>query len=328
MTTESSVQWRINEIGEAVMADLGAATREILLVAPFIKSSAVERVIAQVSDSVGVTVVTAFRFSDFVMGASDIDALLTVSRLGTGAVRVLRSLHAKMYCVDWSVWWVGSANFTASGLGFCKEPNFEIMARADRPSAEILDVTQAVLSASIPVEMEILEKARTLVAGMQRRHSDGVRDLVQASARLWEEVEAASPPGYFMLQELPLCAHPNVLKGAEAGDYYSVKHDSALFGITETDTTVQIDAKLSARFLGIKIIRALDELLIEPHSFGAIAAWLHDRCEDRPVPYRSEIKDLTARVLTWLLAVYPDRYRRSRPRFSEVFVRSESARKA
>lgn len=106
-----------------LLEDLQRAKQHVLLVSPFIKSS-IARDIYRTLASQDVTVHTISRFSksEFLSGASDIDAHYILFGLGdkeTRAKHQLRSLshlHAKIFVIDWEIAYVGSSNLTFSGL--------------------------------------------------------------------------------------------------------------------------------------------------------------------------------------------------------------------
>ena len=51
--------------------------------------------------------------------------------------------------------------------------------------------------------------------------------------------------------------------------------------------------------------------------FGAVNAWIHQQCEDVPLPYRWEIKDNTRIFYNWL-AHFFDEITWDRPNYSQV----------
>lgn len=105
-----------------LLEDLQTAREEVVLISPFIKTS-VAREIYQILANKGVHVRTVSRFSksEFLSGASDIDAhfMLADGSERSKAKYELRSLsnvHAKIFVIDWRIAYVGSSNLTFSGL--------------------------------------------------------------------------------------------------------------------------------------------------------------------------------------------------------------------
>lgn len=107
-----------------LIADLQGATREIILVCPYITKVIADEIFDAVADR-GVNVMTVSRFerAEFLAGSSDLDAhyaLSGVSTLrelsGTFELRALPKVHAKMFLIDGRLAYVGSSNLTFSGL--------------------------------------------------------------------------------------------------------------------------------------------------------------------------------------------------------------------
>ena len=97
----------------------------VTLVAPFIKVDTLRRVLALVSEQAHLTCVTRWQSSDIISGASDVACRTLVADRG-GQFLLNQRLHAKYYRFGDSVL-VGSANLTASGMGYGSFPNVEIL---------------------------------------------------------------------------------------------------------------------------------------------------------------------------------------------------------
>ena len=96
-----------------------------LIVAPYIKSDALRRLLDALPANAALTCVTRWAPLDIRMGASDLECREIVLDRG-GSFRLHNSLHAKYYRFDEHTL-VGSANLTASGLGYAGKGNFEIL---------------------------------------------------------------------------------------------------------------------------------------------------------------------------------------------------------
>jgi hypothetical protein len=321
---QSGPTWHSSPVGELLIKDLGRAGSEALLISPFVSLNPVQQICDQLPGSCGLTLVTGWDIGSFASGASDFDALLHVANHIGGSVRIVHRLHAKVFSRDWTTWWVGSANLTNSGLGFTERPNLEMVAEVTVPTVSLLEAVRAILYGSIEVSAEYLESVRMIVEEGKKRIGEPLGYLEAMTADTWRHLRALPNADVFMVQELPLCASPAVFLNALAdGPPFGadVNHDCALFALVPNDPVDVQRAKIRVGLLRIPLVRSLDAFLAEPRTFGAVTAWIHDRCEDRPLPYRSEIKELTARTMDWLLGTYPSRYQRSRPGYSEVFVR-------
>ncbi len=97
------------ELTQALRAD----TSELRIVCPYIKTGALDRLLALKPKVI--QVITRFNLADFAEGVSDIAALLKVLVAG-GQVRGIKNLHAKLYLFGGSRAIVTSANLTAAAL--------------------------------------------------------------------------------------------------------------------------------------------------------------------------------------------------------------------
>lgn len=95
------------------------------IVAPYIKSDALRNLLDLLLPGASVDCVTRWTPLDIGMGASDLECRNIVTGRG-GSFRIHNSLHAKYYRFGDNVL-VGSANLTASGLGYARNGNFEIL---------------------------------------------------------------------------------------------------------------------------------------------------------------------------------------------------------
>lgn len=97
------------ELTEALRADTSA----LRVICPFIKTGAVDRLLALKPKTL--QAITRFNLADFVNGVSDIVALRKVLAAG-GQVRGIKNLHAKLYLLGASRAIVTSANLTGAAL--------------------------------------------------------------------------------------------------------------------------------------------------------------------------------------------------------------------
>lgn len=109
---------------KAVLSICSEAT-EVVLVAPYIKTDALSKVLEKIQDEASLKCVTRWTPLDIQMGASDLECRTIVNTQG-GSFRLCNRLHAKYYRFDEQVL-IGSANLTASGLSFAHSGNLEIL---------------------------------------------------------------------------------------------------------------------------------------------------------------------------------------------------------
>lgn len=97
------------ELTDALRADAS----ELKIICPFIKTTALDRLLSKNPKSI--QVITRFNLGDFAEGVSDIDALRKLLAAG-GNVRGVRNLHAKLYLFGMGRAIVTSANVTEAAI--------------------------------------------------------------------------------------------------------------------------------------------------------------------------------------------------------------------
>ena len=102
--------------------------QDLFIAAPYIKVDALSRVLDEASNISSLTCVTRWTPQDLAVGASDTECRTLVKGRG-GTFMLHPSLHAKYYRVN-DVVLIGSANLTASALGWSIQPNLEILCHA------------------------------------------------------------------------------------------------------------------------------------------------------------------------------------------------------
>ena len=111
-----------------LLLEMCSSARLLVIVAPYIKSDALKRVLNDARSVASLVCITRWRPEDLIAGASDAKCrTLVVER--RGSFRLHPTLHAKYYRTDDAVL-VGSANLTASAMGWAPQPNLEILCRA------------------------------------------------------------------------------------------------------------------------------------------------------------------------------------------------------
>ena len=117
----------VEDPSDAVLGLMRSATSRIVIVAPFIKSATIRRLLTIVPDTVSeLACVTRWLPEDIVSGVCDLEIFDDVTQLQGGRLLVHPHLHAKYYSNGHKTL-VGSANLTSRGLGWHTPANVEIL---------------------------------------------------------------------------------------------------------------------------------------------------------------------------------------------------------
>ncbi|MCY4340100.1 MAG: phospholipase D family protein [Gammaproteobacteria bacterium] len=182
--------------GERLKALLAEAKERIILCAPFVKESVLRTILAAIPSALPLTVVTRWRPDEVAVGISDLKVFDVVSEMGNAELFLLDNLHAKLYVADGNCL-VGSANLTASALGWSKNSNVELLMPAktdDFYVALLLKRLKNARMATAEYRQEIQAKADSL-----------------ESINLIEGEAMTSEKDYRHLPWLPRCAAPDRL---------------------------------------------------------------------------------------------------------------------
>ena len=113
-------------IGDRLLSVLSGAETSVRIAAPFIKSHALERALAAVSDHVDVTCVTRWRPEDIASGVCDLEIFDLIRNRSRSVLLIHPHLHAKFFAADTSCL-VGSANLSQTALGWRNPSNLELL---------------------------------------------------------------------------------------------------------------------------------------------------------------------------------------------------------
>ena len=138
--------------GEQVVSLLKSAEKSALIVAPFMRSEALSRLLKQVPSGIETTIITRWRLIDLLSRASDLEVYNLADELN--ARLLLRSdLHAKLFAADGRCL-VGSANVTLSAFGWWKSANFELLVPVRRDDTCIVDFERELIARAVPATAE------------------------------------------------------------------------------------------------------------------------------------------------------------------------------
>ena len=200
-------------LGDTVLGLCNKAQSRVLIVAPFMKEHALQRILDATSDDVAeVICVARFRPEDVVAGVSDLGVYDAICKRAGARLRLHSYLHAKLFRADEECL-VGSANVTGRALGWANPANLELLidAPASHPSIVILE--KRLLQESIEVTDEIWESLSTEVERLLAQRSE-------------QDDEEARAPSFDSANWLPTCSVPDQLWNVYSGKKINVVLES------------------------------------------------------------------------------------------------------
>ena len=163
-----------------------SSTRELLIVSPYIKAKAMQRVFELASSACQITVYTQWSPYDIAVGASDLDVYDLITGRNSGEMFLCPKLHAKYYRAD-DRFWFGSANLTLSGLDLGDS----------YPNLEILSVPSSVGKPNFEFEKHLSQCSLRVTQEMKDEMSDSAAEIQQVKqppASVQKSKELIVPP--------------------------------------------------------------------------------------------------------------------------------------
>ncbi len=150
--------------GEAVATLLATAKETCLIVAPFIRSQALQEMLEAIPAGVEIAIVTRWRPADLLAGASDLD-VFDVASAREIPLYLRYDLHAKLFAADRTCL-VGSANVTETALGWRNPANLELVTTVSRDAPEVVAFEAELFRLAIQATSEQRDLMQRLIADL------------------------------------------------------------------------------------------------------------------------------------------------------------------
>lgn len=146
--------------GDAVLKLMQNATSRVVIVAPYIKSATIRRLLNIVPKTVSeCTCITRWLPEDIVSGVCDLEILDDIAEVKYGRLFVHPHLHAKYYS-NGQESLIGSANLTSRGLGWHTPSNLELLVALPSDFPGLMDWESALLESAIEATEQLRERIR------------------------------------------------------------------------------------------------------------------------------------------------------------------------
>ncbi len=279
-----------------------ASLSRIQLISAYFRLSAVNWLSTYYSGEVKVLI--RLQVSDLLGGATDLEAIKVGLRFGW-KIYFDESLHSKIYLLDEDMVYVGSANFTSSGLGLGDFYNKETMV-GFAPTRADLSYISAQFEGAVAIDEELISKIESYI----QEYSDLGSSRVPPTK--WPEY-IFPEVGILKVTDFPL-AQP----GDSCSEYFTQPElDFAVISMW-CHSSAERRALLS-RSKAIKWLRnVLKEQPQQRAWFGFLTERLHNDLADDPSPYRVLVKELLANLLAYCELYLHDEIDVSRPNRSQL----------
>lgn len=300
---------------------LRAAKTHIVVIAPFINSQALDRLLHEI-DGPAISVVTTWRTADILRHASDLNVYPLLRERGAHFY-LHGTLHAKLLVIDWTSVIVTSANVTFAGLGIGVPSNIECAT----PTLALAPIEELwirrLLADSVLIQDDTFSQ---LQEQLQVITDVELPPLPQLDLSQFDERKD------FLLSSLPMSDSPHrmlALLGHLASgivtqldeELHAALHDAALYKMPIAPEEATTRELLQRRFFEHPFIRAFLRFVGDSAYFGESKAWLQKNCTNVPVPRRRTVTSHARVLFDWIVELGAGRYRIDRPSHSERLVR-------
>ena len=153
-------------LGDDVVSLIEGAQRNVLIVAPFMRSEALSRLLDSVPVGIDTTIVTRWRIADLLAGASDLGVYELAEERGV-PLYLRPDLHAKLFAVDGRCF-VGSANVTDAALGWRKLTNLELLVAVSRSADSIVEFEKRLLVGTVRATAGLRDRLEAMLERLRK----------------------------------------------------------------------------------------------------------------------------------------------------------------
>jgi hypothetical protein len=290
----------------------------LLVISPFIKLDAFKELVEQLPDKTNLKVVVRWKPADLMAGVSDLGVYQYVKSCG-GQLFVNDRIHLKLYVFASNVALHTSGNLTQAGMGRGVLSNIEVGSFLELNETDWAQI------------YKIIEESRSVddsyCAQLCTELDRYIKENPKKQEAYFKSIDRpAKKP--FSLTALPASPTPKDVRSF----YFQSKtgfaneqirraiHDLVLYQIPPSVSEKTFDECLASQFKKSQFIKEFVSFLREKKSlrFGAVTEWIHDRCEDVPLPYRWQIKDSVKNLYAWLVFYFPEDIFWDTPNYSQV----------
>jgi hypothetical protein len=285
------------------------------IVAPFVKLEALKLLFESARPQAGLKLVCRWLPNDLVAGVSDLDVFGYVVERG-GQLYVNPRIHLKVYAFESNAAISTSGNLTLAGLGYAGTAitNVEVGTAVKLQAADWVNL------------YKVVNGSRLMTAELYARFAEYLR-AKSPLPTLAAAPDLLGPPKTYTISSLPALDTPEELQRfyfEEINDLTPdllrrAYHDLATFDIPAGLSRELFPRKLGDAFRANPFVSDLIEHMRATRSmhFGGVNSWIHERCEDVPVPYKWEIKSTTHSLYNWLARFVPE-LTWDQPRYSQI----------
>ena len=279
-----------------------------LALSPFIKSNALRELLDRVTPSNNTSVIVRWRVEDLLSGASDLEIFDILTERDI-KLFIHPDIHLKLFQFSSNKAFIGSANITQKGLSLVENHNQETGVLTELEQVDFQEIRR------------LCDEARLVTPEIVEAYKDAIIKSTPANPvieklNLPEEERKA-----FLLSNLPASENPKTFLSEVNSHKLSAEsmHDLYTLKLQTQTNDKNFEELMKKSFKNSPFIKEVVDFIREREfrRFGEIKAFVHDLCEDVPLPYRWEITEFIQRLYPWLLHCFDD-FTYDRPNHTEM----------
>ena len=192
--------------GDDITSLLCGAQKSALIVAPFMRSEALSRLLDSIPVGTETKIVSRWRPADLLAGASDL-GVYDLAESKKIPLYLRHDLHAKLFAAD-DMCLIGSVNVTLTALGWRTPANLELLTPAARTADHIVEFEEALFSGSVLATAEQRNRLEELLERLWR-----LPDVIAS------EIDDETTMGLLPPNWVPRTRNPEELYSVYCGDY-------------------------------------------------------------------------------------------------------------
>jgi hypothetical protein len=287
----------------------------LLIISPFIGLEALTRFLESAGSQRAIKVIVRWRPEDLRNGVSDIAIFPYLSEKGI-PLYINQNIHLKLYVFESNLAFSTSGNLTLRGFGYSAKQNIEV--------GGFVHLTQKDWSNIYG----LIAQSKQVDADLYQAFKLYVESCPQSPAASISPPEISIARKTYTISSLPATESPirlaehyfsSGMSGRTPDEMRRAAHDLVIFEVPPGLGQAEFNERLGASFRGTPFVTEFVAFLKAEKSlrFGAVNDWIHQKCEDVPLPYRWEIKENTRIFYNWL-AHFINEITWDRPNFSQV----------
>ena len=287
---------KFDDLEKVTIDFVSNANKELIIISPFIKLTAIKSIVSHINPDVKVIVVTRWNLNDLIFGASDLEVYSYLSKFNYKFF-INRSIHLKLLLRDKNQLLFGSSNITNKGLGISKNGNIEVMKLENSDDQDKIEIFK-IIKNSVEINKDLFERIKN-----EFNKFDNIKKEIHRYEKEFKYFDNIIKPSInVFVSDFPFSRSPNEFyKNYRNRDFKlpELKHDMELYHIPKSLDKNKLKLELSKAFLSSSSYLWQKNKIYGEVLFGKYSQQLHNFILDDPRPYRKQIKALAANMFSW-----------------------------